>query len=175
MEVDRKWYLEQQILPPVSRYCDPIDGTDISHLAHALGLDSNKYAHLAKRHGNGDIDNNNNDGDDEDIDDKIMRITNPLQKYNDTCDALKIKCKHCGTTYDFGGVFNFKLKDAKCGLICATPNCKGLVTSSDKTESEIFHVLKTHFLYIWQFIYKYYGRQWICIDPTCNYRTRQYH
>eukprot|EP01083_Nonionella_stella_P122382 368185_1 len=27
--IDREWYLEQQILPPVGRYCSPIEGTDI--------------------------------------------------------------------------------------------------------------------------------------------------
>mmetsp|Transcript_35311 Transcript_35311/g.31160 ORF Transcript_35311/g.31160 Transcript_35311/m.31160 type:complete len:562 (+) Transcript_35311:3-1688(+) len=171
LEVDRQWYLEQQILPPVGRYCDPIDGTDIGHLAHALGLDSNKYVHLVrnKNGANGGIDD-----DDEDLDDKIMRITNPLQKYNDTCEALKIKCKHCGVSYNFGGVFNFKLPDAKCGLTCASPGCKGIV-STDKTEQErdIACIKNTLSLQIWKFIYKYYGREWICIDPTCNYQTRQ--
>jgi len=173
LQVDREWYLEQQILPPVGRYCDPIQGTDIGHLAHSLGLDSNKFAHLT---GNKNGSNNNGiiDDDDQDIDDKIMRITNPLQKYNDTCQPLKIKCKLCGVTYDFGGVFNFKLPNAKCGLICASPGCKGIV-SSDKImqKRDIASIKNTLSLQIWNFIYKYYGRKWICIDPTCNYESRQ--
>ena len=171
LEVDREWYLEQQILPPVGRYCDPIEGTDIGHLAHSLGLDSKKFHHLK---GNNGSNASGMNGDDEDIDDKILRITNPLQKYNDTCCPLKIKCKHCGASYDFGGVFNFKLPDAKCGLICSTPGCKGIVsTNKEEGERDIACIKNSLSLQIWHYIYKYYGREWICIDPTCNFKTRQ--
>ena len=43
LTVDKDWYLNTQILPPVARYCDPIEGTDIGQLANCLGLDSTKF------------------------------------------------------------------------------------------------------------------------------------
>jgi DNA polymerase alpha subunit A len=44
LAVDVEWYLTQQILPPISRLCEPIDGTSTSVLAERLGLDGSKFS-----------------------------------------------------------------------------------------------------------------------------------
>ena len=36
IKLDIEWYLSQQILPPISRLCAPIEGTDVQQLASAL-------------------------------------------------------------------------------------------------------------------------------------------
>ena len=36
-------YLSQQIVPPVSRLCEPIEGTSLAVLAEKMGLDSSKF------------------------------------------------------------------------------------------------------------------------------------
>lgn len=41
--LDYEHYLSQQILPPVERLCDPIEGTDRARLAQCLGLDPGRY------------------------------------------------------------------------------------------------------------------------------------
>lgn len=41
--VDYEWYLVNQILPPISRLCEPIEGTSMAILSQQLGLDSSKY------------------------------------------------------------------------------------------------------------------------------------
>lgn len=41
--VDYEYYLSQQILPPIERLCEPIEGTDRARLAECLGLDPNRY------------------------------------------------------------------------------------------------------------------------------------
>ncbi|KAN0062591.1 DNA-directed DNA polymerase alpha catalytic subunit pol1 [Thecaphora frezii] len=43
LRVDYEYYLALQILPPVERLCDSIEGTDRSRLAECLGLDPSKY------------------------------------------------------------------------------------------------------------------------------------
>merc|ERR1719295_1978472 len=174
LQVDREWYLEQQILPPVGRYCDPIEGVHIGLLAHSLGLDSNKFKHL-QRGSNGNHGGGAMMDDEEDLEDKILRITNPLQKYRDICRPLKIKCRHCQCEYDFGGVFDFRTPTAKCGLICATPGCKGIVSSTDMAlkKRDIASIQNSISLQIWHFIHEYYGREWVCLDLSCSYRTRQ--
>jgi DNA polymerase alpha subunit A len=35
--IDFEYYLSQQVLPPIERLCDPIEGTDRSRLAECLG------------------------------------------------------------------------------------------------------------------------------------------
>ncbi|KAI9223933.1 hypothetical protein BC828DRAFT_402699 [Blastocladiella britannica] len=44
LKVDVEWYLSQQVLPPVTRLCAEMEGTDASQLAHKLGLDPRTYA-----------------------------------------------------------------------------------------------------------------------------------
>lgn len=172
LEVDRMWYLEQQILPPVGRYCDPIEGTDMGQLANALGLDSAKFQHLirssAQNGGGGD--------EDDDLEDKIMRITNPLQKYKDICEPFKITCRHCRVQYDFGGVFDFRKLDAKSGLVCASRNCSGIVSqeSAEERARDVVAIQNALSLQLWTFIRRYYAREWVCADLGCSFRTRQF-
>ena len=42
-DVDFEYYISQQILPPIERLCDPIEGTDRSRLAECLGLDPSRF------------------------------------------------------------------------------------------------------------------------------------
>ena len=42
-QVDFEWYLTNQILPPISRLCEPIEGTSPAALSQCLGLDTSKY------------------------------------------------------------------------------------------------------------------------------------
>ncbi len=41
--IDKDWYIKHQILPPISRLCGPMEGTDAQQLAYHLGLDMSKY------------------------------------------------------------------------------------------------------------------------------------
>ncbi|SPC63188.1 related to POL1 - DNA-directed DNA polymerase alpha, 180 KD subunit [Ustilago sp. UG-2017b] len=45
LKVDYEHYLALQLLPPVERLCESIEGTDRSRLAECLGLDPTKYSH----------------------------------------------------------------------------------------------------------------------------------
>jgi hypothetical protein len=50
-QVDVEWYLTQQIMPPISRLCEPIEGTSPAILAERLGLDKSKFgSHGAHNH-----------------------------------------------------------------------------------------------------------------------------
>lgn len=40
---DYEFYLSNQILPPIERLCDPIEGTDRTRLAECLGLDPARF------------------------------------------------------------------------------------------------------------------------------------
>jgi DNA polymerase alpha subunit A len=43
LKIDYDFYLSLQVLPPVERLCDPIEGTDRARLAECLGLDPNRF------------------------------------------------------------------------------------------------------------------------------------
>lgn len=42
-EVDVEWYITQQILPPITRLIEHIDGIDVAFVAQCLGVDHKKY------------------------------------------------------------------------------------------------------------------------------------
>ncbi len=42
LTVDYEWYLSTQILPPISRLCEPIEGTSPAIISECLGLDAAK-------------------------------------------------------------------------------------------------------------------------------------
>ena len=44
IKVDVEWYISQQIMPPISRLCEPIEGTSPAILAERLGLDKSRFA-----------------------------------------------------------------------------------------------------------------------------------
>lgn len=43
LTLDKKWYLESQLHPVVSRICAVIEGTDSGRIAECLGLDATKF------------------------------------------------------------------------------------------------------------------------------------
>ncbi len=43
LPADYDFYLSQQVLPPIERLCDEIEGTDRARLAECLGLDPARY------------------------------------------------------------------------------------------------------------------------------------
>lgn len=45
--IDYEWYLSQQILPPISRLCEPIEGTSQAIISQQLGLDSSRLTLLS--------------------------------------------------------------------------------------------------------------------------------
>jgi DNA polymerase alpha subunit A len=47
LKPDVEWYLLNQILPPISRLCEPIEGTSPGIIAEKLGLDSSKYNNVS--------------------------------------------------------------------------------------------------------------------------------
>jgi DNA polymerase alpha subunit A len=42
LTIDYEWYLSQQILPPISRLCEPIEGTSQAIISQQLGLDATR-------------------------------------------------------------------------------------------------------------------------------------
>jgi DNA polymerase elongation subunit (family B) len=42
LQLDYEWYLGNQILPPISRLCEPIEGTSAAEMSARLGLDVSK-------------------------------------------------------------------------------------------------------------------------------------
>ena len=90
--VDYEHYLSQQVLPPIERLCDPIDGTDRSRLAECLGLDPNRYRSATT---GGDSD--------ERTFGTLDSLLSDAQRYKDA-EPFLVRCRACQATLPFVGV-----------------------------------------------------------------------
>jgi DNA polymerase alpha subunit A len=86
--LDYEFYLSQQILPPIDRLCDPIEGTDRPRLAECLGLDPSKYKSTAAS------------GPDERAFATLDSQISDEERFKNA-DHFTVKCRHCGSKSEF--------------------------------------------------------------------------
>jgi DNA polymerase alpha subunit A len=155
MQLDIEWYLHQQVHPPLTRLCSPIDGTDPARLAECLGLDTNRYNFSSGNHGN----NNDDDSEFATLDSQVSD-----EERFKHADRLKLICNYCGerdNTYE-GIIRLAEDGSVRCGFDCT--KCHLTIHASS------VRVQLT--LAIRRYIQQYYDGWYICDDITCNNRTK---
>jgi len=150
LKIDYEHYLAQQILPPIERLCEPIEGTDRARLAECLGLDPNRYRITTATE---------SEGRQFGTLDSFMADS---ERYKDA-DPLLVRCRSC-----MGEVAFAPIRDREASLLSsagpACPSCqKPLGTASLQVQLEA--QIREH-------ISKYYEHWTVCNDPTCGNRTR---
>lgn len=94
LSTDYEYYLAQQILPPIERLCEPIEGTDKARLAECLGLDVQRYA---AKSGGGDVEREFN---------TLGSQISDKERFSD-CKAFRVRCSACGEVFEkFGGLLD---------------------------------------------------------------------
>lgn len=110
--VDYEWYISNQILPPISRLCEPIEGTSAAIISERLGLDASKYARAA---------NTREDGVDDDWGFTPKCLMDDTERFRD-CLPLTCVCSACGETVNVGSVTS--LEPGMVALTCS--NCNAM-------------------------------------------------
>ena len=169
LQIDVEFYLGNQILPPISRLCDPIEGTSSAIMAEKLGLDARRYA------GNG---SGGGTGDDDDLVDFNDNEQPDHVKFKD-CKRLTVTCAACGQGGVFPGVFSVtKLPKGghlrNNGLTCPNPKCISPdwwgESSSIGCYGRISNALT---LALKDSVREYYDGTLRCDDLTCGLETKQ--
>jgi DNA polymerase alpha subunit A len=100
LEVDAEWYITQQILPPITRLIEHIDGIDVPFIVQCLGVDSKKYKYFEKKPADGAP-----------TEDFGGPVTNPIlatetekNMKQRSLAELKLKCPHCHVEISFPGI-----------------------------------------------------------------------
>jgi DNA polymerase alpha subunit A len=109
--IDYEWYISNQLLPPISRLCEPIEGTSAAILSEKLGLDPSRY----RNQGNG------NGGDDY-LDDNWGFTPRCMMDDGERfkgCLPLSITCSECKESSEVFGLLNFEPYQSLC-----CPKCK---------------------------------------------------
>lgn len=159
LEIDYDWYLENQILAPVIRLCDPIDGTNPKRIAECLGIADSK---LASR-----FSGNRNRADD----DKFFKplALDDFERFKDA-DPLVLECDNCHTKFNFSSIVSKKAtedegdSDFTFGHTCTNEDCQ--------MELDYSVVCNQVHMFIRKHIQRYYAGWLACDDPSCSHRTR---
>ncbi|KAH9893227.1 hypothetical protein C8Q73DRAFT_836492 [Cubamyces lactineus] len=150
LKIDYEHYLSQQVLPPIERLCEPIEGTDRARLAECLGLDPNRYRTVvggeAEERYFGTLDS----------------LMSDEERFKDM-DPFVVRCRSCKGDIPWVPVGNLEKSLLKSsGATC--PQCQSqLSLASVQTQLEV--QIRAH-------IARYYESWTICDDPTCGNRTR---
>jgi len=120
--IDTDWYITQQLLPPITRLIEHIEGIEVDFVAQCLGVDGKKYKF-----------NQGNRADEED--DGLANIANPIMKTETTgklqersIASLKIVCPFCDVGYDFPEIIHKEKKAfGKTSNICPNEKCNQII------------------------------------------------
>lgn len=169
LKPDVEWYLSQQILPPVSRLCEPIEGLSAGLIASRLGLDSKKYTQRSTF------------GDAEITEDHLVNYV-PESFKSDAerfqgAQKLVLTCAACGVANNFPGLLYAPSGDASAlqsGFMCTNPACMAPTYWGEKTPYDCMaRIMNSMSLLIRQQIQDYYKCVYKCDDPACGLETRQ--
>jgi DNA polymerase alpha subunit A len=172
LKPDVEWYLTQQILPPVSRLCEPIEGLSQGLIAERLGLHSTKYQ---QRSSYGDDDLN----DDELVNYVPESFKADEERFQDV-KKLMLTCSACNVESEFPGLLYARKDDDKhtgtlsSGFECVNPNCERPQYWGESTPYECMaRVMNAMSLSMREQLNNYYRGVIKCDDPACGLETRQ--
>jgi len=115
LKIDIDWYIIQQILPPITRLIEHIEGIEVDFVAQCLGVDGKKYKFNQHALGDGD--------EDQAVANPIMKTETTEKLQDRSVASLKIQCPFCDESYDFPEIFH-KTADKACSNICPNVVCK---------------------------------------------------
>ncbi|KAH7885786.1 hypothetical protein F5I97DRAFT_1936758 [Phlebopus sp. FC_14] len=142
--IDYEHYLAHQVLPPIERLCEPIEGTDRARLAECLGLDPGRY----RVSGGTEAGSAFTTLDSQVSDAERFRDAHPFH----------VRCRGCQGEMAFSPIWERE----PSGPVC--PSCNSRLTpESMQTQLEV---------QIRACIARYYQGWTVCDDTTCGHRTR---
>lgn len=145
LQPDATYYLEKQILAPVERLVERIEGIDLTRLSNSLGLER----HRSRQH-------------------QAVEVFQPLEstisdaERFQACEHLFLHCP-CGSMFPFGGIVaSSKYTMTSQGIQCSCSRQMGTLQVSSQLEHRIR-----------AYISHYYEGVVTCDDPTCGMTTKQ--
>lgn len=151
LRIDVKYYLESQVLPPILRLCEPIDGIEASRIAVALGLDGRRF----EKRDHEEFDGLGNY--------LALGPHSPAEKFRDV-DPLTIGCVACGISTEFLGM---QLKPSGEGIKNTGLHCAKCSKRFPTVQLQNTILIRTR-----EWIQKYYTCEML-IDPEDGSRTRE--
>lgn len=118
---DVDWYIMQQLLPPITRLIEHIEGIEVDFVAQCLGVDPKKYKYhtQANRDENGENENAA-------LPSAILKTETQTSLKDRSIAKLTVKCPNCEESNEIAGIFRHDKKGCS-GLICKNEECNQLL------------------------------------------------
>lgn len=142
-QVDNDWYITQQILPPITRLIEHIDGIDVEFVAQCLGVDPKKYRYHSDKKAGADGGVADDIGP---VQNAILQTETEQSLKKRSIAELKVTCPHCQVAYEFPGICQVGKQDVS-GLQCK--NCSKMLPEQ--------YVMNRVSLFLKQLIQFYYS------------------
>ncbi|OCF33996.1 DNA polymerase alpha subunit A [Kwoniella heveanensis BCC8398] len=149
LKIDYDFYLDTQILQPVLRLCETIEGTERARLAECLGLDPSRYASS----GPGVTDEKQFFTFESQISDK--------ERFKEA-EPLKLRCMACEGMFEFQGLMEEATNIQPVGISCSA--CHAILHPAS-VSIQLENQIRQH-------ISRYYLGWTVCDDDGCGFRTR---
>ncbi|KAJ7282017.1 DNA polymerase family B-domain-containing protein [Mycena rebaudengoi] len=151
LKLDFEYYLGHQVLPPIERLCEPIEGTDRSRLAECLGLDPARYRVSASG------------SSDEPTFSSLDSQISDSERFKDAAPFI-VRCRHCHKQQPFTPI-----NDRDSSILLPTgpkcPSCQKPI-SMGSLQMQLEAQIREH-------LAKYYEGWTVCDDASCGNRTRK--
>jgi DNA polymerase alpha subunit A len=160
LTIDYEWYLTNQILPPISRLCEPIDGTSQVAISEKLGLDSSKFRSTTS-----------NDNEFDDWDYKPMHMRDDSERFRDV-DILTYDCTSClQRGLEYPGPFGGSNGHNSTGISCVA--CGALYLGRNSEQDCFSYLCNRVTIQVRECTKKYYNFETVCDNSYCRQKTRQ--
>ncbi|KIK93692.1 hypothetical protein PAXRUDRAFT_12489 [Paxillus rubicundulus Ve08.2h10] len=147
--IDYEHYLAHQVLPPIERLCEPIEGTNRARLAECLGLDPSRYRASGGTEAGS----------------TFSTLDSQVSDAERFCNSepFLVRCRGCQGQMSFSPIWERESSILQpSGPACPACNHQ-LATPSLRAQLEV---------QIRTCIGRYYEGWTVCDDPTCALRTR---
>lgn len=172
LKPDVEWYLTHQILPPVSRLCEPIEGLSQGLIAQRLGLNTSKYTQH-RSFGDGEL------NDDELVNYVPESFKSDKERFGDV-QKLSLTCSSCGVASEFPGLLYLRKEsdidagNLSGGFRCVNPNCQHPQYWGEATPFACMaRIMNGMSMLMRSQLQAYYSGCVKCDDPACGLETRQ--
>ena len=107
----------QQLLPPITRLIEHIEGIEVDFVAQCLGVDPKKYKYHS--HAN---QGENAEGADANLPSAILKTETQTSLKDRSIAKLTVNCPYCEQSNEINGIFRHDKKGVS-GLICKNEDC----------------------------------------------------
>ena len=166
VEIDITWYLEQQIMPVVSRLIEHVQGTSSQRIASILGLSAQKFQRTSDAWNSASI-----LGDSRSM---LLSITNGQERF-EQCERLYLLCISCKQRTEYNGIAPLIL-DLMCSANEGTElkpasnfkcqNCSSILPYNTIT-NQLITAMRKH-------ISNFDECEYVCDEEICGARLRQH-